>query len=112
MGSERRWRVLVFVAALAVSLRLGFVYVHTNYDEIFVRAGVYCSKLLPEFNHAETPPELNYSDDSLDAWVGHPLKEDNADFVPPCDYEELADEQHKAKADVFYVYPTGKHGPD
>lgn len=78
------------------------------FDEVFLYLGGFCAYFLPLFRNVEPPPQLDYS--ALSSWVSHPDIEDGADHVPPCDFSDIQDKQATAKADVFFVHPTGYLG--
>lgn len=61
-----------------------------------------CYKPWGSFEQYTPPPSPDYS--KADAWAGLPCRHDAPDTVPPG--SGLTDNQNKAQADVFYIYPT------
>jgi hypothetical protein len=91
-------KLIISIAAIISVLLICAVIIIFNGKEIFI------SRVRPphHFDLVKAPPAPDYSRD--DFWAAIPSKKSEASLVPP---GGGTDNQALAKADVFYIHPTG-----
>jgi hypothetical protein len=91
-------KIMIFIAAIIFVLLVLVAIIMLNGERIFIRS----VRPPHHFDLVKAPPAPDYSKD--DFWAAIPTKKSEANLVPP---GGGTDSQALAKADVFYIHPTG-----